>query len=518
MLFQPSHSIRRLRIFLITLLSVFTLVSTVKAQPSASLQASRLSGPAPLAVFFDATETRHADASLNTFRELGYYFDFDDTGSGVWATSGLSKNREVGGPLAAHVFDRPGEYRVGLRVQDAQGRWSDAWQTITVTDPDSVYAGSNTVVISTGSDFSDAPAGAEQLAHASAWPDFESDKRYLLKSGDDFSALGRIIFNHVSNFQLATFGAGAKPMVSSVYITMDEDRAANPPRHGVVHNLNTQSIRQQMMFHHLLVYGNTVEGDGAGISNAGAVDWYPINRRGQSSYADWEWCRGFFVIDNQVSMNNVHATSARNPIQGGGKWFTVMGNRSTDANEHTLRVFYSYQSLIGHNELTGMNPTGGRHALKMHARGVAPWSDALFPDGDATIRFPRSQYIRIHNNTLGNSQSPNPWTLQLAPQNDSTLEGLQDLLVESNTFIASDATHRDMQTLGNNVIERGNTRSQGVMTMSSYPSNYLNDASWHGPYYIDDLVPQVSRPYREPVLKSPPLPPSDFRVERVGSE
>ena len=493
----------------VSIVSVFA--SAVYAQPTAQMTASRASGPAPLAVLFDATDTTHSDSSLDTYRQLGYYFDFDDPESGNWATSGLSKNREIGAPLAAHVFDRPGVYRVGVRAQDAQGRWSDAWQTITVTDPDNVFSGTNTVVISRGSDFTGAPAGAQRIANATSWPAFESGKRYLLKAGDNFSSLGQIFLRDVSDFQIGSFGSGAKPVVASVFITMHENNAPNPPQRGVVRDLQVLSIYQQMIFHHLLLYRNTLVGNGAGISNAGAIEWYPINKRGTSSLTDWEWCKGYFIVENQVDMNNVY-TGPRNPIQGGAKWFVALGNHSTDANEHTLRAFYSYKSVFGHNELTGMNSTGGRHALKMHAKGVAQWNDRLFPSGTTSLNEPRSRYLRVHNNTLGNANSLNAWTLQVAPQDDGrsgTVEGMQDVVVESNRFVLSpNSTLSDMQTLGSRITERGNTRSRGVMTTSSYPSNYPNDASWHGPYYINDAVPTVSAPNREgQVAKSPPVSP-----------
>lgn len=490
---------------LLAMLLVFP--AFVNAQPAAQMTATRTSGPAPLAVLFDATGTTHSDSAINTFRQLGYYFDFDDPNSGVWSTNGLSKNREIGGPLAAHVFDRPGVYRVGVRAQDAQGRWSDAWQTITVTDPNTVYSGSNTVVISRGTDFTGAPSGALRIGNANSWPNFESGKRYLLKAGDDFRSLGRIYMEDVSDFQIGSFGSGAKPMVSSVFISMDEDNAANPPRNGVVQNLNTISIRQQIMFNHLLVYKNTLIGTGAGISNGGAVDWYATNQRGTSSLADWKWCQGFFVVENHVDMN-MDYTGPRNPIQGGGKWFTVLGNYSTNAREHTLRAFYTYRSIIGHNELTGLNERGAKHALKMHARGTQDWHDSMFPDGSTTINNPRSQYIRVHNNVLGNDRSLNSWTMQVAPQNDASLEGMQDVVVESNRFVASSSTLRDFQSLGNHVTERGNEITRGVYTVSSYPSNYPNSAFWHGPYYMGGQMPATSAPARsEEVVQSPPVSP-----------
>ena len=481
---------------LFVLFTVFVSLSS-QAQPHAQLTASRLSGPAPLAVMFDATGTSHSDEQIDTFRELGYYFDFDDPGSGVWETSGLSKNSEIGAPLAAHVFDSPGEYSVAVRAQDYYGLWSDARLTITVTDPDNRYAATNTVLLSMGDDFSHGPSDAESLGNLTSWPAFESGKRYLLSQGDDFSALGQLRLDDVSNFYIGSFGvSGVKPRVSSVLVFMDEDNAASPPEHGVIEGLDSGGIAQINMFHHLLIYNNTLDADGATISSCGAVSWYPLNQPGTSSLSDWRWCSGLFVVGNQIDMRN-QADSRQNGIQGGGKWLAILGNRSTNAREHTARIFYSFKTVVGHNEFTGINPTGGRHALKMHALGVDQWTDMLFPSGTAPLHRPRSQYLRIHNNRLGNEASPNAWTFQLAPQDDGssgTVEGLQDVVVEANEFILSSATRADMQSLGSSITERGNSRAVGVWVTDIYPSNYPNDESWHGPYFIDDQVPLVSAP------------------------
>ena len=487
--------LQTLFIFLGTLISLST-----QGQPQALLTASRLSGPAPLAVMFDATGTIHSDQSIDTFRELGYYFDFDDSGSGVWETTGLSKNTETGAPLAAHVFDTPGVYSVAVRAQDYYGLWSDARLTITVADPDDIYAGINTVLMSMGDDFSHGPSDAQRLDNLVSWPIFESGKRYLLRQGDDFSSLGQLRLNDVSDFYLGSFGvSGIKPKVSSVLIFMDEDNAATPPQHGVVEGLDSDAINQINMFNHLLIYNNNLNADGATISNCGAVDWYPLNQPGTSNLSDWRWCSGLFVVDNTIDMRN-QSVGRQNGIQGGGKWLALLGNRSTNAQEHTARIFYSYKSVVGHNELTGINPTGGRHALKMHAQGEGEWADMLFPNGTPPMHRPRSRYLRIHNNLLGNQASPNAWTFQLAPQDDGssgTVEGLQDVVVEDNEFIFSVATVADMQTLGSRITERGSSRTMGVWVTDIHPSNYPNDESWHGPYFIDDQIPQVSAPQAE---------------------
>jgi hypothetical protein len=45
---------------------------------------NRTSGVAPLAIFFDATETNHSSVTVNEFHDLHYRWDFGDSEAGKW--------------------------------------------------------------------------------------------------------------------------------------------------------------------------------------------------------------------------------------------------------------------------------------------------------------------------------------------------------------------------------------------------------------------------------------------------
>lgn len=508
-------------------LAICSVISVAAmADPQARLTASRTSGPAPLAVFFDATATTDSDTSIDTFRQLGYYFDFDDSGSGVWQQSGLSKNVETGAPLAAHVFDRPGTYRVGVRARNANGSWSDAWVTITVADPNEFYAGTDTVVLSTGSDLTGAPAGAQQLRNVSSWPNWQSNKRYLLKAGDNFSGLGQLRIRDRNDFQVGRFGLGSKPIVSSVLIDMDEDNAATPPENGVIQDLDTDVITQYKMFKNLLLYRNDVIGDSSNINFAAANTWYANNQRGTSSAADWKHSGPIFIVENHVNMNGARV-GALNGIAGLAHHIAILGNISEQAKEHSVRIFGTNKMVVGHNLLTGPATDGIRHDFKLMANGINEWpaDNAIFRPGTTSETLPNTRYVRVHNNTIGRSGSPNTWHAQFAPQDSGrsgTVEGIRDVLLESNRFIdgnADNGLERGLQAFGRNITERGNdfpsSWSNPVQT-TSYPSMYsanssLYSAYWHGPYYIGDTVPRVVAPLRGGdggvVEVSPPLAP-----------
>ncbi|GAA3608072.1 hypothetical protein GCM10022396_26660 [Flavivirga amylovorans] len=477
------------------------------ADPIAQITATRLSGPAPLSVLFDATMTTDTDNAIDPFRQLGYSFCFGDPGSGTWVHSGLSKNIETGGPLAAHVFNIPGIYEVKVTVRNPNGSISQATETITVLDPNTHYSNTNTVVISTGSNFNGAPSGAQQIANATSWPTWESNKRYLLKTGDDFTSLGAITIKDRSNFHVGSFGSGVKPKVTQVTVDMDEDNAATPPENGVIQGLDTPFILQRLMFNNLLIYQNDVIGNGANIVFASANAWYAINQRGTSSPSDWKQPGSIFVVENHVNMLG-DPTGYLNAIAGLAHHVAVLGNTSEQAKEHTLRIFGTYKSVIGHNLLSGPATDNIRTDFKLMSNGINDWpaDHVIFNPGTTTEVLPNTRYVRIHNNIFGRAGAPHSWHLQVAPQDDgnsNTVEGLRDIIIENNEFIdgnQDDGLERGIQTLGHNIIERGNqfpaSWSQPVLQVS-YPSNYSAYSSlytpfWHGPYYINETLPILS--------------------------
>ena len=73
---------------------------------------SRTRGVAPLAVFFDASQTTSVSYP-KSFHHLHYAWDFSDPGS---------RRPQATGPVAAHVFESPGTYTVNLTVSGSGWR------------------------------------------------------------------------------------------------------------------------------------------------------------------------------------------------------------------------------------------------------------------------------------------------------------------------------------------------------------------------------------------------------------
>jgi hypothetical protein len=111
---------------------VFTLINAT----------SRVTGVAPLSVFFDASGTKAKYTTL-PFHELEYQWEFGDktgavlnlspplTGTSTWNTGSRASvsNRDLAtGPVTAHVFETPGTYFVTLNVTDGTNSVSNSYQ------------------------------------------------------------------------------------------------------------------------------------------------------------------------------------------------------------------------------------------------------------------------------------------------------------------------------------------------------------------------------------------------------
>lgn len=142
---------------------------------------TRLNGVSPETVYFSAEGSTCSDCNdlwgLNTtiadaYSELAYHFDFDDSDSGTFATTGNSRNSQVGGaPRAAHTFhcygpddpnwdsgDQRCEFDVGVRVQSQDNDYDDAFIRINIqplVGTGGYYSDSDVTCVSSTSDYSD---------------------------------------------------------------------------------------------------------------------------------------------------------------------------------------------------------------------------------------------------------------------------------------------------------------------------------------------------------------------------
>jgi len=164
------------------------------------------SGPAPLAVSFNATGTRHSNSSINVnrFHELLYLWDYGDPASGSWAPTGKSRN-QMSGPLGAHVFEPAAftescggraceTFDVTLEVRDENGNESSKTVTITVYDPNSTGVNGwgdsgETVCISRTADHSGCPSVATKRNYQTG------SIQSILESEIDRNGFRRVLFH-----------------------------------------------------------------------------------------------------------------------------------------------------------------------------------------------------------------------------------------------------------------------------------------------------------------------------------
>lgn len=187
---------------------------------SLELSASRLSGTAPMGVLFAASAASLAPRVESPFHDIEGVWDFDDPGdftalgnAPIWGS-----DRNVGyGPHGTHVFSDPGTYVVTYTAHDGETS-STASLTISVEDPDLVFAGSDTAVVSGAGDFTGKPAGASEhltIASALAALSGKTRARLLLRRSESFT--DPISIDETSGagrkYAIGAFGTGARPLL-----------------------------------------------------------------------------------------------------------------------------------------------------------------------------------------------------------------------------------------------------------------------------------------------------------------
>jgi PKD repeat protein len=446
----------------------------------AQLEATRVSGTAPLAVQFDATGTTSSLSSQHPFHHVRYSFDFGDQRGLNWPISGLSKNVQTGGPLAAHVFDQPGTYQVRVRATDLAGDYSERSINITVLDPSAAYAGTGTICVSAAANYAGCPSGASQVTALPSSATFNG-RRVLLRSGETF---GSISIQHGSqNVQVGAYGTGAKPRVNSIVVGTAQPTSASFPRNISIMDLNIlQRFEQFASMSQLLLYRNTFAPSTSateGQITIGAALEYIVSHAALAAN-QYTQPREIFVVENQLtgSLSNTFLN-----MQGSGSRFVILGNDMGTSQQHTLRLFRMHKGLVAHNALRGRSSDGIRHALKIHSGGLGDYNDNYAISGSTWA----SRQIVIANNLLGDPSDNNSWTGVAGPQNngENSREGLEDVVLENNVFHRGPNTNTEFILMGRRMTSRGNSRADGgSVNVSQYNNSYqLLPAEWVGPFY-----------------------------------
>jgi PKD repeat protein len=394
---------------------------------------SRTGGVAPLAVFFDASTTT-AGGVARPFHDLDYTWSFGDPSAGTWAVSGQSRDADHG-PLAAHVFERPGSYTVTLNVRDAAGRSNSASTVITVDDPEVVFAAERTVCVSTGDDFAGCPDGARRQTSAafSALQGLvESTTRILLRRGDHWVVDGGITITVPGPGHIGAFGPCDAPDARGL--------CANAPwlesrtNDLVILDIPTRtSERDDWRVVDLRLSGPACDQPAPDVWCGSAMSWLTNVRRllllrlevegfrvglGSSS---WE------VPDDELALVSCEVSDADvNQVYTGASRLMLLGNSFHDSPQsHVLRVWQAGPGVIVHNELARASTTSGtgRHALKLH--GFDPSSG-----------WPLTDRVLVADNLFDAS---GPWPAGVGPQDGASNEPVTNVILEKNLFHSATA-------------------------------------------------------------------------------
>lgn len=434
---------------------------------TAVLTASRSTGPAPLAVQFLAIDTTHTDAGINTFRELGYHFTFDDSGSGTWTHSGESKNAEIGGPIASHVFESPGTYTVKVRAQDSEDIFDDDSVVVTVTDPDTVYSTTSTVVISTNSDTTGAPTGAQLLTNQTSWPTWEDSKRYLLMPGQNYTSFSDIDLFQNQDVQVGKVtGAGADPIVGRIDIDAGSPPTTDQSARIALIDLDSGAIRIPNSGDDIAV----IRGNNTDFSVGSTVEFY-LATGTQAQKDTIRWPKNIFMYD---AVNDTPSAGFNAFLFVNG--CSIMGTQLSDPSQHNLRFPYLVRGYVAHNLMFGAG--SAHHNIKLHGNGLNENEDEVLAKNSQDNA---TRWVVVTDNTFGDGTTQvNPWSVAVDPQNNISAEGLQDVITENNFF------DHDYQAEfvfgGRRLIERGNT-SIGTFNFTTSQNVGALPPEWDGPYF-----------------------------------
>ncbi|MBN2487106.1 MAG: T9SS type A sorting domain-containing protein [Bacteroidales bacterium] len=398
--------------------------------------ASKITGVAPLSVFFDAVNPAsgvvqpiEANGRLE-YADNRYQWDFGDPGSGSWAVDSKSKN-SAEGYVVSHVYDNPGEYTVTLRVTDTKGNTYTYTEVITVTDPDIVYSGSNTICISASGNFEGAPAGSLQVTTSDITDMFDyidNGKRILLRRGDSWTTTGSgDLYGLSGPVTIGAYGEGINPSALGIY--------ENAPVINVEANEVTFITVNNVADLRLMDISFNTSHSAAGVFGGNIKLRSLLMYRLKATYFATLLGNSHWVTKghDQLAIVNCHLSEGlSNVVYIGSERLTIMGNCLKNAHEsHVLRVWQSYKGVIAHNDISGSSTETdlGRHALKFHG----PEESIISDDEQEGHVANRTRYTIIADNTFGSS---GPWTVTIAPQNAATDERIQDVVFENNRLIA----------------------------------------------------------------------------------
>lgn len=468
-----------------------------------SVVSGRISGVAPLAVFFDATGST-ATATARPFHDLEYRWDFGDRtgavlnlsppliGTSTWnsgSRSGISLRNTATGPVAAHVFETPGTYTVALSITDGTHTVSNNCTRIEVLDPELAFANSNTICVAAtikplqGKD--GCPAGAKTVQQT----DFpavigsyaKTGKRILFKRGDTFRAESSAKITSTGPGTIGSYGSGALPLIKMSGNTdtlvlstrstpkfsdwrimdLEFDGLGSAISHGIglgggvvqitTLRLTLRNFEAAIGFGGDLVnwWNNTPGGSGGHTIDQLAIVDSLVVFGPNTSYGGYNAGNRVAFMGNNIDNGGVQI---RRDAQGN----VILNSVGNPANgSHVTRFPYLSKAVISNNSLS--RPGFDRHLIKLHA---PTWVNGV-PDAQQksnySVEFEGDGYskqILISDNKF--TDHLNGWSVAIGPQDSATDERVKDVILERNLHIATTASQAGQIIRAHEVTSRNN--------------------------------------------------------------
>lgn len=444
-----------------------------------SVDCSRVSGVAPLAVFFDATGTTGLTDN-GFFSDNGAYmdatfawdFDADDVDP--------DGNYERGsGFLAAHVFEQPGTYRVHLDVYDAAGTTASTDITITVTD----FSGNTYYVAEDGADDNDGSITNPFLTpeYALKGPHMQPNTRILFARGDTFYTDFFYVWEYsgpviIDSYEDPDDPSDAKPIIYSTEVDNAYATFALYTDDWRVMNLAVRSGGNT--YNDPIRYPSGITFSGLASNNLKLrteeymLGSLPMSPKGQyNTIAECE-----FYDLNSTGYTSIEGDGANDGAAIIGNW---VHDKTGDDEEHIFRLQGGSRYFIAHN-------TFGPNILVNY--------DAVTIRGD-------SEKVVIYRNRMEG------WVQSIWPQNRNSAEEYQHhCIMDANLIVGQGLYPNDrMQAIGlhakdivirNNIIVNYNfgigigddTVVGPSQRIKVYNNTFINPAAdeTFNPIWIDD--------------------------------
>lgn len=393
------------------------------------ITASRTTGVAPLAITFDALATTAPLLTALPFSEIHYEWRFGDDRGTFWTVGvnpGGNNKNEAFGPVAAHVFETPGNYTVELVASYINNAGQLAQTTVSrsdivVTDPDVVFA-SNTIYISQSGvpvpGVDGVPMGAN-VQQVTTWNTIETlaqtYKRILLKRGDTWVSTVSVGFNQVSRAGpgiIGAYGTGAKPLMQMNSDAGAFSFATNCPEWRIM-DLDVDGINLASRLFSRVISGPPQETTFLRCELKRARDIVNIDSATGLTFAD---C----VLGPNANFGTEYGYgiySSRNTR------LTILGTRITQSGGPGAHVCRVQGTVLGVFSNNSMEPRDNA-VCTFTLRGWAPYTGTEWSENNVVT----SNYFAGAVGTLT--------TWNAAPQNNESAERIRNFLGEGNFVYA----------------------------------------------------------------------------------